>query len=90
MDEKIKELIAIGASVSAHCQPCLKYHVKRAQELGNDEEEIREAVALGHMVGKGSATAMREFTGNLWADSAADTPDCCAAAVDCRTNTEDT
>jgi alkylhydroperoxidase/carboxymuconolactone decarboxylase family protein YurZ len=29
MDERIKELIAIGASVGAHCQPCLTYHVER-------------------------------------------------------------
>ena len=27
MDERTKELIAIGASVGAHCQPCLTYHV---------------------------------------------------------------
>ena len=33
MDEKTKELIAIGASVSAHCQPCLTYHVAKAKEL---------------------------------------------------------
>jgi len=33
MDEKTKELIAIGASVGAHCQPCLAWHEK-ARELG--------------------------------------------------------
>jgi AhpD family alkylhydroperoxidase len=38
MDEKVKELIAIGASVSAHCQPCLTYHVGKARELGVSEE----------------------------------------------------
>ena len=31
MDEKVKELIAVGASVGAHCQPCLTYHVVKAE-----------------------------------------------------------
>ncbi len=39
MDVKIKELIAIGASVSANCHPCVKYHVKQARELAIDEDE---------------------------------------------------
>ena len=25
MDDRIKELIAIGASITANCQPCLEY-----------------------------------------------------------------
>ena len=28
MNESIKELVAIGASIGAHCQPCLKYHIQ--------------------------------------------------------------
>ena len=62
LDEKIKELIAVGASVGAHCQPCLTYHVARAKELGLKETEIREAIAIGHMVEKGSIAAMRQYT----------------------------
>ena len=34
MDLKTKELIAIGASVSANCIPCVKYHVDMAQNWG--------------------------------------------------------
>jgi len=48
-----KELIAIGASVTAHCQPCLTYHVGKAREMGISEQEIQEAVAVGHKVEKG-------------------------------------
>ena len=50
MDELTKELIAIGASVGAHCQPCLTYHVEKARELGINDEEIRLAIETGHMV----------------------------------------
>jgi AhpD family alkylhydroperoxidase len=30
MNDRIRELIAIGASITANCQPCLKYHVDKA------------------------------------------------------------
>jgi len=61
MDEKTKELIAIGASVTAHCQPCITFHVKKAQELGVSAEMIKEAIEVGQTVEKGSASAMRDF-----------------------------
>ncbi len=62
MDEKTKELIAIGTSIGAHCQPCLTYHVTKAKEVGLTESDIREAIAVGHMVEKGAMAAMREFS----------------------------
>jgi AhpD family alkylhydroperoxidase len=61
MDEKMKELIAIGASVTAHCQPCVSYHVKKAQELGISEEMIRAAIEVGQTVERGAGAAMRDF-----------------------------
>jgi len=59
---KTKELIAVGASEAGHCQPCLSYHVNKAKELGIDEEEIKEAITVGHMVEKGAMSAMRKFS----------------------------
>ncbi|NIM05141.1 MAG: carboxymuconolactone decarboxylase family protein, partial [Armatimonadetes bacterium] len=44
MDKRTKELIAIGASITANCQPCLEYHVTKARENGAEEEEIKEAI----------------------------------------------
>lgn len=79
MDEKMKELVAVGASVGAHCQPCLSYHVAKAKELGIQDEEIREAIAVGHMVEKGAMSAMRQFAGEVF-DAPATTavaPSCC-------------
>ena len=67
MDERTKELIAIGASVCAHCQPCLAYHVNKAKEIGIDEEFIRAAIAVGHQVEKGSMAAMRQFSDGVLA-----------------------
>lgn len=65
MDERMKELIAIGASVSAHCQPCLTYHLEKAREMGVDEETILAAIETGHMVSKGAMSAMRKFAASL-------------------------
>ena len=55
MDTKMKELIAIGASVTANCVPCLKFHFEKAQEVGASGDEVREAVRVGRMVRKGAA-----------------------------------
>lgn len=58
LDNRVKELIAIGASITANCQPCLQYHVTKALENGADEQEIKEAVDVGGMVRKGAAAKM--------------------------------
>jgi len=65
MDERTKELIAIGASVGAHCQPCLTYHVEKAREMGIDDADIRVAIETGHMVEKGAMSAMRKFSASV-------------------------
>ena len=42
MDDALKELIAIGASVSAHCQPCVAYHREVLRLAGDMPAEVRE------------------------------------------------
>jgi len=61
MDVKVKELIAIGASVTANCKPCIEYHVAKAKENGATDEEVIEAIEIGKMVRKGSASQMDKF-----------------------------
>lgn len=61
IDERIKELIAVGASVSANCHPCVKYHTAKAREMKIDEAEIRQALDVGKMVRKGAAGEMDEL-----------------------------
>ncbi|MDZ7580819.1 MAG: arsenite efflux transporter metallochaperone ArsD [Deltaproteobacteria bacterium] len=62
MNASVKELVAIGASVGAHCQPCLEHHIQAAIGLGVTEEEIRQAVTVGHTVEKGAMAAMKKFS----------------------------
>lgn len=65
METRIKELIAVGASVTANCQPCLQHHLKKAQESGAQEEEIREAIATAKMVRRGAQAKMDQFAATL-------------------------
>lgn len=53
--EQVRELIALGAAIGASCEPCLKYHTKKAREVGLSEAQMREAIAVGRMVKEASA-----------------------------------
>ncbi len=94
MDERTKELIAVGASVGAHCQPCLTYHVEKARELGIDNEDIRAAIETGHMVEKGAMSAMKKFSASVLDTGSAGECGCSAKSMEtqsaCRgTNRDD-
>jgi AhpD family alkylhydroperoxidase len=65
LENRIKELIAVGASITANCQPCLQYHVKTALENGADEQEIVDAIEIGKMVRKGASSKMDKFAASL-------------------------
>ena len=77
MNEQTKELIAIGASVAAHCQPCLKYHYAKAREVGVTAEEIAEAIAMGHQVESGARKAMSDLEKKLSEATGSDSGACC-------------
>lgn len=64
MDEKTKELAAIAASVACHCRECLRYHLKKASEVGISKEEADEAIDLGGRISEVSNKRMREFAGD--------------------------
>lgn len=65
LDDRTIELIAVGASVTAGCQNCLRHHADKARHLGASDEEIAEAIAAGRMVRGGSATEMDRFAEGL-------------------------
>lgn len=69
MENKIKRLIAVGASISANCQQCLQRNVSKAKEDGVNEDEIKEAIEVGKLVRKGAMHKMDTFTANLGYES---------------------
>jgi AhpD family alkylhydroperoxidase len=58
VNEQLKELIAVGASVAANCQPCIRYHIGKAREHGVDSADIKEAIKVGQTVRAGAAANM--------------------------------
>lgn len=65
IETKTMELIAIGASVAAKCQPCLTHHLAECRKAGATEAEIKAAVMIGRVVSKGGSDAMDKFTDSL-------------------------
>jgi len=75
LDNRVKELVAIGASITANCQPCLQYHIGKALEIGVDEQEIAGAIEVGKAVRKGASAKMDKLISGLdYAVSAASAP----------------
>lgn len=59
MNDSVKELVAVGASVAANCHPCLDHHLAKCDELGVPREEVVEAVKMGLKVNNGAEGAIR-------------------------------
>jgi len=72
LDNRIVELIAVGSSVTANCQPCLQYHVQKALESGASALEIAQAIEVAKMVRKGAAAKMDKFASSVGATVPAD------------------
>lgn len=76
MEDKIKVLIAVGASVTANCQPCLKTAITQAQSVGLDKKEIIEAIAIGRVVRRGAFGKMDKFASSLTGKDVDKSNDC--------------
>lgn len=81
LDEMTKELIAIGASITANCLPCLEYHTAKARELGASTEDMLAAVAVGKQVRHGAAAKMDRHAARQVAGEPVPEP---APGCDCR------
>lgn len=67
LDDKTKKLIAIGASVTANCRPCLETHAAQAQNMGITPSEIELAIRVGQSVRSGAAKRMDELIESITA-----------------------
>ena len=65
LNEKVKELVAVGASITANCQPCLQYHTEKALASGADSGEVKAAIEVGKQVRKGASAKMDSFSSEL-------------------------
>ena len=53
LDQKSKELIALGISVAVRCAPCVAYHAQGALKHGASREAIAETLAMAIYMGAG-------------------------------------
>lgn len=65
MDNKTKELIAIGASAAANCIPCLEFHIEKAKTLGATTKELIIASKIGFHVKAGAAEKIENHADDL-------------------------
>lgn len=50
LNQRERELTAIGAAIASNCIPCIEYHIPQARKAGLSDSEIREAVELADQV----------------------------------------
>ena len=65
MDDRMKELVAIGASAAVNCHPCMNHHLAKCEAAGASREDIAAAVEVGMMVNRGAAGKTRAFVAEL-------------------------
>ena len=50
LEQRDKELAAIGASIGANCDPCITHHLAAGRKAGLSQPELDTAVATAHAV----------------------------------------
>ena len=55
LDEKTKELIALGIAISQSCDGCIAWHNAALKRLGSSVEEVAEVAAVAVEMGGGLA-----------------------------------
>jgi len=76
-DERVAELVAIGAAVAANCELCLDYHHRKAAALGVSREDMVKAVNLALQVREQPARMMARRAEQLLTPEAAQAGECC-------------
>ena len=73
-DERVTELIALGAATAANCAACLEHHVGKATEIGLPAEEVEAALEVGRRVRQGAAGALDRVAARLGMTASATAP----------------
>ena len=83
LNEKLRELVAVGASITANCQPCLQVHVDKALGAGASPCEVAAAMEVGNRVRKGAAAKMEAFSSRVLTAEGAPAADTATAGSCC-------
>ncbi len=81
MNEKIEELIALGAAYAVNCQPCMEFHKTKAIEAGLTGEEMNAAIKVAEAVKTGAHKKAVQFASNLFGEATEER--CCPVGSEC-------
>jgi AhpD family alkylhydroperoxidase len=81
LENKEKELVAVGISVVAGCKPCTNYHVREVRKEGASDEEIRQAIADAMCVRNSASEIMRTHGLRQTGEQAAEADSCCGDEI---------
>lgn len=57
LDEKTKEIMALGIAIATRCDSCIGFHIKSLIRLGTTRAELCEALAMATYMGGGPSFA---------------------------------
>lgn len=73
LDEKTKEIMALGIAIATRCDSCIGFHIKSLIRLGLTRPELTDALAMATYMGGGpsyafSAKALKAY--DTWTQGA--------------------
>ena len=66
MDEKTKELVAMGISIALRCDGCIGFHTKNLVSLGATKQEFEETLGVAIYMGGGPALMYAAQAMDAW------------------------
>ena len=72
LEQREKELAAIGASIGCNCRPCIEHHSPAGREAGLSEVELADAVATARGVRNEAIKLLDRRVDELLADGLRD------------------
>ena len=76
-NEWVAELVALGAAIASNCEPCFRYHHRKAVELGISQDDMVQAVNVALKVKEQQAKAMVSLAQKLLVPEATKSGGCC-------------
>ena len=74
LNQRERELVALGAAMGSNCMPCIEYHIPEARKAGLADSQIAEAIRLADKVRQVPAREVLTTAQRLLPESAAAVP----------------